>query len=227
MMKKPVLLILAIVFLVVSFGLVGCGGDKKGTTETAQPAKQESLADLLGKSRNVPGLTYDYVMSSQEGQMTGKMWMAGKKIKSEMVIQNEKMVSIMDGDNSVAYTYVPSQNMAMKVAFDPAMLDKGGVDQYIKDLDTMKAKVLDTTLYEGVRCRVVQQEVGNIQTKMWLREDYGLPMRVEVTTPDGNKTVMEYKNLKVGALPADTFQLPAGVPVTDMSDLVNKFSKQP
>jgi outer membrane lipoprotein-sorting protein len=73
----------------------------------------------------------------------------------------------------------------------------------------------------------LQDAADKPQTKMWVREDYGLPVRVEVTALDGQKTVIEYKNLKVGAVPAENFQLPAGVPVTDMSGLINKLPQKP
>ncbi len=37
---------------------------------------------------------------------------------------------------------------------------------------------------------------------------------------------MEYKNLQIGPQPAEKFQLPAGVQVMDMTDMLNQFPKQ-
>lgn len=223
-MKKPLSIILVVALLLVSLGLIGCGGTKKGATETTQPATQESLDSLLAKSRNLPGITYDYVMTLQEGQMTGKMWVSGPKMKTETTMHDQKIITILDGVDNVAYTYMPEQNMAMKIAFDPAKAAKAP-DQFSKEIDPVKAKVLETTTYDGVRCKVLltSETADKVQTKMWLREDYGLPMRVEVTEAGANKMVMEYKNLQVGPLAADAFKLPAGVPVTDMSELLNKL----
>lgn len=227
-MKKWGVLILAMVLMVVSVGLVGCGGGKKETTETAKPAaRQESLDDLLAKSRNLPGLTYDYVISAQEGQITGKMWVADKKMKIETSIQNQKMITIIDEGEKVMHTYMPAQNMAMKIAFNP---EKGAKspNQYSAEIDTTKTKVLERVTYEGVSCKVlqIQDADGTARTKMWVREDYGLPVRVETNEPGGNKTVVEYKNLQVGPVSAGTFQLPAGVTITDMSEMMNNLSPQ-
>ncbi|MBC7325977.1 MAG: hypothetical protein H5T99_11820 [Moorella sp. (in: Bacteria)] len=63
--------------------------------------------------------------------------------------------------------------------------------------------------------------------RMWVREDYGLPVRVEVTSAAGGKTVMEYKNLRVGPLPPDTFKLPTGVEVTDINQLMKQLPSLP
>ena len=50
---------------------------------------------------------------------------------------------------------------------------------------------------------------------MWISEEHGLPLRVEANE-GGVKTVLEYKNIKVGPIPDDTFKMPAGVEIMDM-----------
>ncbi|HBS59921.1 MAG TPA: hypothetical protein DEA44_11710 [Firmicutes bacterium] len=221
-MKKSVWLCV-VMLLVVSLSLIGCGGEKKGTTETT--AKQESLTDLLAKGRNLPGLAYDFSISGQGMAMNGKMWVSGQNMKTETVMQGQKLIMIIDGAHNVVYNYLPEQNMAMKIAYDPTKVTKTP-EQISKELDPAKAKLLETATYDGVKCKVVQLQEpdGQTQTKMWIREDYGLPVRVELSDSQGNKTVMEYKNLKVGAIPAEMFVLPAGVPVTDMSDMLKQLS---
>jgi len=226
-MRKSIVWLVAFAFVVIGIGLVGCGGGKQESSQTASPAKQESVTDLLSKGRNLPGLTYDYVMTAKDTKMNGKVWVAGKKIKSEMVMENQKIISILDGDANVLYSYMPEQNMAMKMAFDPSKVSKSP-DQYSKELDAAKIKVLETTTYDGIRCKVLlmQETEGKGQTKMWVREDYGIPLRVEVTDPSGESMVMEYKNIKIGAQSADIFKLPAGVEVTDMSEMMKNLPKQ-
>ncbi|WP_145091145.1 hypothetical protein [Sporomusa sp. KB1] len=84
--------------------------------------------------------------------------------------------------------------------------------------------------YDGVKCKVLltqDEGEGKSQTKLWVREDYGIPLRVEVTEANGSKNmVMEYKNLKVGAQPAAAFQLPEGVEVMDMGEMMKGLPKQ-
>lgn len=61
---------------------------------------------------------------------------------------------------------------------------------------------------------------GKEQSRMWVREGYGVPVRVEYTDAGGNKTVMEYKNLKVGPQPPETFKLPEGVQVHNLGEIM-------
>ena len=231
-MKRTTIISIVLCFIMVGLLAAGCGGTKQsaapGPSPSSQPAepKQESVADLFAKGQKISGLSYDFVMTAKEEKpLTGKMWIAGKKMKSEMMIENNKMMTIIDGDANVVYTYNPAENMAMKIPLNNQVKTTDTPDKFTKDVDAGKVKVLETTTYDGVKCRVllIADEPNKTQTKMWVREDYGIPLRVEVTDPSGAKTVMEYKNMTVGAVPSDVFQLPSGVPVTDMSQMMKSM----
>lgn len=89
-------------------------------------------------------------------------------------------------DTNVAYSVNPATGTALKIP-----LDRGKAvdtpDRYTKDLDAGKLKTQETTVYEGVKCRVIitQDPQNKVQTKMWVREDIGIPARVEVSDPSG------------------------------------------
>lgn len=228
-MRKLAVLFLVVSFIVVSFGLTGCGGGKQDSGQTSQPAKQESVADLFAKSKGLQGMSYDYVMTGKELQMSGKMWIQGKSMRTETTIQDKKMISIVDGEAKVIYNYMPDQNRAMKISLDNNNNKTADApDKYTKESDAGKYKIVETTTYDGVKCKVLlfQDADGKASTKMWVREDYGLPMRVEVTSANADKMVMEYKNLKVGPIPAENFKLPAGVQVVDLGEMMKKLPKQ-
>ncbi len=232
-MKKLTLLLLAMCFAIVSLGIVGCGGGKPDAAssakqDTASTAKQETVGDLFAKGKNLQGMSYDFEMTTKEIKMSGKMWLSGKKMKSAMKIDNMTMVTLIDGDNNVAYTYNAAEGMAIKVPIDNNLKTADTPDKFTKNVNAAKLKEIETTTYEGVKCRVVLSEDADskTQTKMWIREDYGIPMRVEVSGTDGSQMVMAYKNLKVGAQPADVFQLPTGVKIMDMGDMMKNLPKQ-
>jgi len=231
-MKKATIISIVICFMVLGLLAAGCGGTKQSTapgpSPSSQPAepKQESVSDLFAKGQKISGLSYDFVMTAKEEKpLTGKMWISGKKMKSEMMIENNKMMTIIDGDANVVYTYNPAENMAMKIPLNNQVKTTDTPDKFTKDVDAGKVKVLETTTYDGVKCRVllITDEPNKTQTKMWVREDYGIPLRVETTDLNGAKTVMEYKNMTVGAVPSDVFQLPSGVPVTDMGEMMKRM----
>lgn len=232
-MKKIFLTLIMLCLVGVSLGLIGCGGGKQSAVQPTQPApspaaKQETVGDLFAKAKNLPGMSYDFAMTAADFKMTGTMWLSGKKLKSEMTMDNNKLISIVDSEAKVAYSYNPAQGTAMKMAYDEKAQTAPTPDRLTNDIDTTKVNVLETTTYDGVKCRVllVKDNTSKAETKLWIREDYGVPLRVEAIDSDGGKMVMEYKNLKVGAQPASIFQLPAGVKVTDMVEMMKKVPKQ-
>jgi outer membrane lipoprotein-sorting protein len=94
---------------------------------------------------------------------------------------------------------------------------------YTERVDPDLAVVMESEILDGVRCKVVTLpgEGDEGTTKMWIREDYGIPVRIEMLLPEGGNMVMEYKNIKMEQLPAETFQLPAGVEIMDLGKMMN------
>lgn len=216
---------LAIALLAFSLVFSGCGGGKDAAKGPAPaPAKEESIADLFAKGKNVAGMSYDFVMTMKEMKMEGKMWIAGKKMRTDMTVMNQKTVTITDGDANVAYMYNPDEKSALKVAMDQA---KGGQspDSFTLPADAPKYKVVGTETIDGVRCKVLLMQEPNTkaENKMWVREDYGLPVRVEISESGNKVMVAEYKNMKIGAVPSETFKLPEGTKIMSMDDMIKNI----
>lgn len=212
-------ILIMLVTLVVALGLGGCGSKDQ---PPSQPAKEESLAEVLAKSKSVVGYSFDYVMSNEaaQGNFTGKMWIAkDQKMKNEITLQNRTMVSIIDLEKKEMYNCDLSQGIAVKMKLDIGKRMESP-DQYIKDIDIAKATVLENVIYDGVKCKVISYKYdGNTESKMWVREDIGFPVRIEATGPDGKKSVIEYKNMKVGPVSEDVFRLPPGIKVMEMGQI--------
>lgn len=230
-MKRKCFTLLMLGLVVVSLFFLGCGTEKQGETSSAQPnpasPKQDSVGDLFAKAEKLPGMSYDFVMTAKDINMTGTMWLSGKKMKSEMTVENNKMTTFVDGEAKVAYMYNPAQGTAIKMKYDEEVQTAPTPERITNNIDVAKVKVLETTTYDGSKCKVllVKDDSSKAETKLWMREDYGIPLRVEAIDADNGKTVMEYKNLKVGAQPAALFQLPAGVEVMDLSEMVKNAPK--
>lgn len=224
-MKRILPLALAASIISIALLFTGCGGNKDtGTTQgSSQPAK-EDIGSLLSKGKTIEGLSYDYVVTAKDTVLKGKTWWQGNKFKSETDVQGMKQVVIFDGET--LYSYNAATNTAFKMTADDSNKVESPID-YNNDLETMKEKikVLESTVYEGYKCKVIEVTgaAGKETLKMWIHEDYGIPIRVELTAPDGSKTVTEYKNLKVGPLSPETFTLPAGVNITDVNELLKQM----
>ncbi|WP_421072288.1 LolA family protein [Pelotomaculum propionicicum] len=216
--------------------LAGCGGDKstggQQANQSQQTAKTESITDIFAKGEKIDGMSYDYSVTASDMSMNGKVWMQGKKMKTESTMGGENVVSFFDGDTNTVIIYNPAEKTAMKMSAGQAEEQNAISDtpvDYTSGIDKTSIKELETVVYEGVKCRVVEvtEKDSKTVTKMWLREDYGIPMRIESTDPTGGKFVMEYKNMKIGSIAADVFQLPAGVQVTDMSEMMKQMQQLP
>lgn len=242
MYKLKILLVALLVFTLASFGLAGCGGNKQqsdsGDSQTVSTGQeiakgdgQVSVTDLLTKGRHIKGMSCDYVFTAEGITMQGKMWVQGDKVKNETTVEGQRIIMIFDG--STFYSYNPAENMAIKFSDDDLQGDSDEVEtplDYAEDIDSDEVITeLETVDYEGAKCRVlsVKEKDSQDEAKMWVREDYGIPVRVEATDANGIKSVIEYKNMVVGALPADTFKLPAGVQVQDMSEMLSHISEAP
>jgi len=228
----PVLVMLCLI-------LTGCGGS--GQKEAGQQGKSEqvkeiSVDELFSRGKQVQGMSYDYILTAPSGTMSGKVWLQGSKIKTETTIAGQHMISFFDRDTNTVITYYPDQNKAVKLSAGSRQKNVQTPSEYTGGVDPAKSKIVETVVYDGARCRVVAVTGadGREEMRLWVREDCGLPVRVEVTSASGEKTVMEYKNLQVGSLPTETFELPQGVEVTDINKMMERlpvssgtYSKQP
>lgn len=218
-MKKVLGMIWAIMFLLSTL-LLGYG---------IENAFAASPADLLAKGKQIPGISYDFTSKIKDVTMSGKVWAQKNKVKTEMTVSGQKMLTIFDNDT--VYQCDLANKVAMK--FSLKGMQGFGVQkpkQPSEFNDNFKGgslKVVQTTVYEGIKCTVMLavDKSTNDQVKMWVRDDYGLPMRAEITTNKGDKMVIEYKNMKVGPLPADTFNLPPGMQIQDMTEMMKHLPK--
>lgn len=129
-------------------------------------------------------MSYDFTMTSKDFVMSGKMWVQGEQVKTEMTTQGQKIITFIDGKSIVSYN--PAEKTAFKIT-----PEKGKEQMVERPLDYSgnihdkpeKIKIIDSVIYDGVKCKVIEvvSADGKEHSKMWLREDYGIPVKVEVT----------------------------------------------
>mgnify|MGYP001215989467 CR=1 FL=1 len=238
-MKRTGLFYLVLLLVVAMLSLVGCSGGNENSSKAAsqaasngagQGAVDESVSGLFAKGKQVEGMSYDYILTFNGSSVNSKVWVEGDKVKTDSIVEGQNIISIVDGDTF--YTYFPAENRAMKMTVAAGQKNGEKTEtpiDFIEDADNRpdQYKIVETTMYDGVECKVVvvTDAYGKEQSRMWVRTDYGIPVRIESVDPNGGKTIMEFKNLKIGKLPADTFQLPAGVEIVDASNLLNNLPR--
>lgn len=207
-------------------GILGCGGNEPASTNSAGTAEETAgtqsagsgdLSSLMQKASQTKQMSFDMVMTvdAPDGKSissNGKMYVNDKKLRMELETTGVKMVTIVNASGEV-YLYNPEGNTALKMttpqkgAESPnAWAEKNG--------DTTGFTVIGEEKKDGFDCLVVTIS-DDSGTKMWLRKDVGLPVRVEETTSEGS-VVIEYKNYDFNNQPDSLFEIPAGAQITTM-----------
>lgn len=212
--------VLPILFLAILI-LVGAGcGEKKaeeGLLPTGEEEEGESLTEILGKARNIVSYKYDAVTTAPDQTViTVKFWLKGYKLRWEGIYEGKNVVYLIDENKQEAYTYIPAQNLAIKMNF-------GEIKETIGESPTEQSGsimdynpvILGTEVLDGKTCLVIEytNEIG--ETKIWIWVRYGLPIRTETTTIKGT-TVAEIKNIEFVDIPDSMFELPAGVQLMEI-----------
>jgi outer membrane lipoprotein-sorting protein len=131
--------------------------------------------------------------------------MQGKNVKTESTADGQKVQTIINGDTNTCYIYYPDQNTAMKMPSTEESQETKSPTDYTEDVDPLKLEFVKTEVYDGAQCKVYAWQSAEGAMKYWICTDYGIHVRVETTLAEGTQMVIEYKNLKVGTLPAKTF----------------------
>jgi len=216
--------------------LTGCASKPATTTNTNTPAVTDTkaaggddLSKLMKSAAGVKEMSFDTVMTmtGKDGSITsnGKMYISNSKVRMEMQQMGMKMITIMKSPSEI-YLYNPDTKSAMKLSAPQSKTEVPNA--WAKESgDTTGYKIIGSENKDGFDCHVVQyNDPANTSStsKMWVRKDIGMPVRVESTSPDGN-LVMEYKNYNLGAQDASLFDLPAGTQITAMPALPTNLPK--
>ncbi len=212
MMRRYIAPLIFVVFL-LALG-VGCGSseDKQPAENGADNAATE-LQDLLERALAVEGLHYQLVMTAPDGELTGEIWQQGEQMRSDFVVEGQEIVNIINATQNEAFMYMPAENMAIRMPLEKVDLYGSQTPgEYVEEIDPEIVQSVETVQLDGITCKLVTYRTAEEEVKLWLHAEYGLPLRAEVTTA-GEKVLMEYKNLEIGPVAAEVFQLPAGVQV--------------
>ncbi len=227
-MKKSLVVLLVVMFMFSCLGLVGCSKDETATAPSVQSDQQKSddtkveneLANLMKSAREVPGMSYEMISTvTNEGQThtsNSKMWMSKDKMRIETEVSGMKSVMITNAKGEL-FMYDAASNTAMKMSNlegQEQMADQWAEDE--SDLANMK--IIGKEKIDGYDCVVVTLIDEETNSKMWLRKDIGMPVKVESKMDDGT-VVIDYKNYKIGAQADSLFEVPAGAQIMEMPSM--------
>jgi outer membrane lipoprotein-sorting protein len=223
--KISILGIITIMVLVMA-SLVGCS--KASTTTTTKTASASTsvqtttasstststgngLTDLLGKAASVSYYYCEVNMTSGAGTSNMKEWIKTgnpAKIRMEVAAAGQTTDIIYDGQNY--YMYMPSANIAYQMSVAAAQQYTANSGN-TSSLTQYNPVLVGPDTVNGMACTVYQYTVQGVSTKIWIWNQYGLPVQMVSGT-----TTIVYSNYSFSAIADSEFQLPAGVTVTTM-----------
>lgn len=198
--------------------------DTPDTQETPDtPGIPQELMDIFGKAEDRGPVRYEVVTETgMTDPMTMLVWEKDGKSRMEMSGGPELTILLTDAEAMTSYTYMPNQNMAILMNYEDAT--DSATDQADAVLDFNPQIVGEETI-DNKSCIVVEydlpEEAGiNEKAKMWIWEEYGFPIRMEIPAFDGTTMIMQITNIEFIDIDDSMFELPEGVEVTDMGALI-------
>lgn len=160
-------------------------------------------------------------VKSAEGNfnMKGKVYHSGKKERREHNFEGHHGVMILRMDKNVSWMLMPRQKMYMEHALNEARPEQGRKDASVdwvtaQDVQMEKVGTERIAGYETTKYKVTVKEsdgtTGN--GTVWLTE-HNIPIKMQGTSHSNGEEVrmqMELKNLKIGEVDDDLFEIPNG-----------------
>ncbi len=140
--------------------------------------------------------------------------MSGKKIRMEMEAEGMKAVTIIN-EKGEMWMYNPADKTAMRLP--EADIEEDLPNQWT-EADRSNMKIVGHEKVDSYDCTVVTLTEDSDVSKMWLRKDIGMPVKMETKSPEGD-LLIKYKNIKTEKQPADLFDLPADAQVLEIPDM--------
>lgn len=132
----------------------------------------------------------------------------------ETTVEGETTITLVNWDRGVAYTYIPAENMAIKISLPDITTPIEEVEKIVK----YEYEFLGTETVDGKPCRVYQYTLSENQTtsKLWIWTQYGITLKVVWTDSEGKLSTWELKNVVIGDVPDDLFVLPPGIQILEL-----------
>ncbi|KUG02538.1 hypothetical protein ASZ90_020170 [hydrocarbon metagenome] len=147
---------------------------------------------------------------------TGTQYIQGSNFRMDTNVQGAGQATMLYKTNTnEAWIINLDQNTAMKLGLNDVETES------VNPLEPMTAyaedmyNVVGKETIDGKKCTVIEVTDDNAYTKMWVWEEYGFPLKMEIIA-DENQINYEYKNVSFDKIPDSMFEVPAGVQIMDM-----------
>ena len=153
----------------------------------------------------------DMVTRASEGEVTGRIYVKNNMLRSELDLEDETLVTIINLNEEVAWLLMP-ENMYMEIFApeDPSILESDEYEEVNLGVETVQGYVCDVI-------RFIYKEKSFGASTHWVARKLNHPLRTEEMDETGKVTaITEYSNIKEEALCDCLFELPEGCEKVDL-----------
>ena len=164
-------------------------------------------------------VSYDQKTTMGREVTQSKVSMLDELFRMETTMQGQQ--SIIVHNEQGTFIVMPSEGMAMKTEIHPGQGAVAGGDNYGQYLQQQQAQKTGSETVDGHDCDIYQfTSAEGEATTAWVRTDIMFPVKLEVQSPQG-KVLVELSNIQLDApVSRQDFELPAGVQVMDMGNMM-------
>ncbi len=222
MEKKIIVLLITAVFVAgAGWALFGSPPERTPSEEEEGVAEKEEdfqeikeiLPDILAEVKKVRSLSYNFTETEEGKVVSGKIYQKEDKIRMEVEEGGEQVVTLLNIDEKSAYTYFPSENIALEIEFDEASdaLDRSVKEQALAVFDH-DLEVTGKEEVGGKETVVIEYTAERENVKMWIWKEYGLPVKVETGLRERK---IEIREVDFNYISDDMFNLPPDVQLVE------------
>jgi outer membrane lipoprotein-sorting protein len=149
--------------------------------------------------------------SPNEPPFTGKVYMKGTKYRMEMTAEGQTMIILVDATARTSILIMGSIGMSQTYSEDDTPMGEA------EDIMGLSPVVVGPEILDGKLCTVItyteMQSGATVNAKIWIWNDYGLPLKAEITSGGKTSTIL-YENIDINPNLEDAlFQVPPGVTI--------------
>ncbi len=167
--------------------------------------------------------SYNMTMESEEaGAYTVTYMMMGEKYRTEGEWEGQRVITIQDDEHY--YFLDPEEMTAMRFPIDQAQaLEEDSEESQFEDFsieeDWERLELVGEETINGAETYIVLDQEEDVEIRMWIHKEYGIPMRIESSGPNPEDDyVMEVTNLQVGEVSEEDFEVPEDYEIMDFQN---------
>ncbi len=179
------------------------------------PGPTGDLETVLARAADIQSVKYEVEIASPEATTEMQFAMKGDRMRSEMTYEGHQAIMFIDKAAQTFYNYLPDQNMAFSL--DATLVEEvlgNALTEQAHGLMNLNPVVVGQERIDNKDCLVVEYDIDGLESRMWIWEEHGLPIRVDSFGPHGTVRA-SVRNIEFVDLPDSLFELPSGVQIME------------